>query len=242
MPHDRFQEELRQLGVLYSKTKKFVLNAEQVDPDASSNIAAIGEHRYALDHVMRAVSEYFEKGAAADEVNLCGQIENARGHLFRAAYDALDGAGISYKFRIDKAMRRISNDAIAAVHPDYYTIDLPTIYSLESKIAEHRSRKDEQDRTMEDLDAYCDTVDRINKISTAIISKVPAFKQWQRRNRWKTIIHIIWIPLLIAFVGALFFVALDFLKDRYLGPSSQTPGSQQAGLASPAAPVSRSRP
>ena len=176
MAHERFLEELRELGILYSKTKKFVLNAEQVDPDASSNIPAIGEHRYALDHVMRAIWDYFEKGSGANELYLSGQIENARGHMFRAAYDALDGAGISYKFRIDKAMKGISNDAIAAVHPGYYEKDLPEIYSLESKIAEHRNRKDEQGRTMQDLDDYCATVDSINEISTAIISKVPAFK------------------------------------------------------------------
>lgn len=219
MPHERFQEALRELGVLYSKTKKYVLNAEQVDPDASSNIPAIGEHRYALDHVMRALSEYFEKGSEADEDYLCAQIENARGHMFRAAYDALDGAGISYKFRIDNAMRGLSNDAIAAVHPDYYEKDLPEIYALEEKIAEHRDKKDEQNRTMQDLDDYCATVDRINEISTVIISKVPAFKQWQRRNSKSNLVWKIALPILLIVVS----VILTRVVTRWSDHSSPRP-------------------
>jgi len=39
--------------------------------------------------------------------------DKARGRLFRAASDALDGAGISYKFRIPDAMEGISNDRVA---------------------------------------------------------------------------------------------------------------------------------
>lgn len=241
MANERFQEALRDLGVLYSKTKKYVLNAEQVDPDASSNIPAIGEHRYALDHLMRSLSEYFEKGAEADESYLCGQIENARGHMFRAAYDALDGAGISYKFRLENAMTGLSNDAIAAVHPKYYENDLPEIYALEKKIAEHRNKKDEQNRTMQDLDDYCATVDRVNEISTVIIAKVPAFKQWQRRNAMSNLVWKIVVPIVLIIVSIIFTrVAMKWSDQK--SSSSIQKNTSSPGLATPSPSAGQATP
>src|SRR5438132_9090535 len=160
---------------------------EQFDPESRSNLAIFKEQRDALDHLMRALAEYFEKGSASDEQYLCQQIDNARGHLFRAAYDALDGARISYKFRIRDAMEGISNEAIAAVYPEYYTTALVDVYAVENRIAEHRRHKDERRTTMPDIDDYSDTIDRLYSHNTDILQRIPGFQEWERRHRRKRI-------------------------------------------------------
>ena len=73
--------------------------------------------------------------------------------MFRAAYDALDGASISYKFRIDEEMKGVSSEAIDSVYPQYWN-DVREMDSLDEKIAGHREKKDEQCRTMQDMDDY----------------------------------------------------------------------------------------
>jgi len=58
--------------------------------------------------------------------------------MFRAAYDTLDGTGISYKFRLKGALEDISSKAISAVYPEYYMSVLPTLNKIDDIIAEHK--------------------------------------------------------------------------------------------------------
>ena len=229
MANEPFLAALRELGILYSKTKKYILRAEQVDPESRSNIAINKEQRDALDHVMRALSEYFEKGEKADGDYLCAQIDNARGHMFRAAYDALDGTGVSYKIRIDKTMLGISNEAISAVYPEYFD-HLIEINELDEKLAEHRNAKDERRTKMSNLDNYCATIERLDELSKTIIGKTPAFQDWQRRNRRKAVIWLIGVPIGCVLLSVL----LLFLKDWYWRSHPVAPTSVPSISASPA--------
>jgi hypothetical protein len=226
--NEPFLAALRELGILYSKTKKYILRAEQVDPESRSNIAIFKEQRDALDHVMRALWEYFEKGGEADGTYLYAQIDNAKGHMFRAAYDALDGTGVSYKLRIDKAMLGISNDAISAVYPKYFD-HLIEIDELDKKLVEHRNAKDEQRTKMSNLDDYCASIERLDELSKTVIGKTPAFQDWQKRNRRRTAIWVIAVPtglILLSFV-------LFFLKDSYWRYHPVAPTPAPASSASP---------
>jgi len=218
--NERFLESLRDLGVLYSKTKRFILRAEQVDPQSRSNIAIFKEQRDALDHVMRALWEYFSEGTKIDEDYLCGQIEKARGHLFRAAYDALDGAGISFKLRIAQAMDGISNEAISAVHPDYYT-HVVEINRIDSQIVEHRKAKDIGRTTMQNMDEYSAVVDRLAELSDIVTGKTPAFHEWQRRNKKNKVIWAIAVPTGLVVLSFLLFFLMDLYWRYHPGPEKQ---------------------
>ena len=218
MANEDFRDSLKELNVLYSKTKRFVLRMEQVDPESRSNLAIFKEQRDALDHVMRALAEFFEKGEDADGDYMCQQLDNARGHLFRAAYDALDGAGISYKLRIRDAMEGISNEAISAVYPAYYTAALPDVYEVENRITEHRQHKDERRTTMPDLDGYSETIDRLYAHNNDILQRIPAFQEWQMRHRRKIIFWSIIFPALLVFLSVLLFT----LRDRIFPPRTPT--------------------
>lgn len=231
MDNDRFQAKLRDLGVLYSKTKRYVLVAEQMDRQSRSNIAIFKEQRDALDHVMRAILGFFATDETHDEVYIFGQIENARGHMFRAAYDALDGTGISYKFRIDDAMRGISNEAISAVYPDYWK-HLIEMNNLDRTIATHRENKDEQRRKFEDLDEYCASIERVYELTNCVTEKTPAFQDWEKRNRRKNLIWAISVPVIFLLLAAFFgFLIQLYFKGRVTPTTSPAPVSS---LSSPA--------
>lgn len=231
MDNDRFQAKLRDLGVLYSKTKRYVLVAEQMDRQSRSNIAIFKEQRDALDHVMRAILGFFANDETPDEEYIFGQIENARGHMFRAAYDALDGTGISYKFRIDDAMRDISNEAISAVYPDYWK-HVVEMNQLDQKIALHRENKDEQRRKFEDLDEYCASIERVYELTNCVTEKIPAFQDWQRRNRRKNVIWAISVPVAFLLLSALLGLLIQlYFKNRVTPTTSPT---HPSSLSSPA--------
>lgn len=239
MSNEKFTQALRELGVLYSKTKKYVLRMEEVDPESRSNLAIFKEQRDALDHVMRALTEFFDKGSEADEDYLCQQVDNARGHMFRAAYDALDGAGVSYKLRISAAMEGISNEAIAAVYPDYHKHVLVDVNKIEERIAEHRKLKDERRTKMHDLDDYCVTIDRLYEHSNNIIERIPSFQDWQRRHRRKVIFWSVITPALLIFLS----VTLFTLRDHIFPPRTQNgPTPSETVTPSPSPTMSPSAP
>lgn len=224
---DDFLKDLRDLAVLYSKTKGYVLTAEQIDPESRSNIAIFKEQRDALDHIMRALTEAFGGKEQPDFDYLKAQVDKARGHLFRAAYDALDGVGVSCKIRIQAAVRGVSNDAIVAVYKEYYNL-VSEVDAIDAKIAEHRKTKDVQRSTMDDLDAYCNDVDRLAHLSREVTQRIPGFAEWKRRNRRKTWLYVIAFPLGIALAGAIFKLGGDY----YLNKAKAQP--QAAAQAAPA--------
>ncbi|MGI8436332.1 MAG: hypothetical protein ACR2NX_05445 [Chthoniobacterales bacterium] len=214
MENDHFHQALQELNVLYAKTKGYILRAEELDPSCRSNIAVFKEQRDGLDHVMRALSEHLERRDAADENYIVQQIEDAKGHLFRAAYDALDGMGVSYKVRLNKAMEGVSNEAISAVYREYYDV-IPEIEKVETRIVEHRKHKDQRRTTLDELEAYCSSIETIDGHYKEVFKRIPLFQDWHKREARKTRYRLILIPVAIAFLGALFFVVLEVVKERY---------------------------
>jgi hypothetical protein len=238
--NERFRQALEQLGVIYSKTKGYVLRAEEVDPESRSNLAIFKEQRDALDHVMRALTEYFAKGDEADEDYLCEHINNAVGHMFRAAYDTLDGTGVSYKFRLRDALKGISSKAISAVYPDYYTTVLPTLNKIDETIAEHREHKDEQRSVkIQDLDGYCSTIEALYGHVDEITVRIPEFRKWQieddrEKRKWFVI-----VPSVIASVIFLLGAGLT-LYVRHLDKLDKQNQAAKAGLPASSSPSSKS--
>lgn len=215
-----FLAGLEEITSLYAKTKGLVLLAEQFDPESRSNIAIFKEQRDALDHIMRGFGECFDKTKEPDGVYLRSQIEKARGHLFRSAYDALDGVGVSCKLRINEAMIGVSLDAIAAVYPDYYR-HVSEVDEIDLKIAEHRRKKDVTEQTIGNLDAYCNDVNRLSALAKAAFHRRPAFQEYDKRARAKILRFIVGVPiLLVVLVCVLKFAGDYYLKVHFPAPSA----------------------
>ncbi len=195
-----FLAGLEEITNLYAKTKGFVLLAEQFDPESRSNIAIFKEQRDALYYIMRGFGGCFDKTKEPDGAYLRSQIEKARGHLFRSAYDALDGVGVSCKLRISEATNGVSLDAIAAVYPEYYH-HVSEVDEIDLKIAEHRRKKDVTEQTIGNLEAYRNDVERLSALAKAAFHRRPAFQEYEKRARAKTLRFIVGVPVLLVVVG-----------------------------------------
>ena len=99
------KEEIAQLEVLaslYMQAKSLILYSEEVDPDYRSNLQTIKELRDAFDHLMRIIVERFsdDKSALGDTSGteyFQKNIQKSIGHVYRDAFDALDGAVMYYR-------------------------------------------------------------------------------------------------------------------------------------------------
>lgn len=93
---------LRALADLYVQAKALILYSEEVDPDSRSNRQVIKVLRDALDHLMRVIVARVGTQAptdAADPEYTSRNIHKAIGHIYRAAFDALDGTVLSLRVR-----------------------------------------------------------------------------------------------------------------------------------------------
>jgi hypothetical protein len=228
---EQLREDLKRLVILYSRTKRFILQAEETDPESRANIAIIKEQRDALDHIMRALNKALND--PPDEFSseyIQAQFDKAWGHLFRAAYDSLDGVDVSFKVRLDKGMFGVSNDAIAAVYPEYYTEISREMTALQMQIAGFRAAKDVHKSTFDDLDAYCTAVERLAELTNQVLSRVPAFKSWQKRDRASAWIKNLFYPAVL--------IVVTFLITKACGDHPSVPPDKAPPGALPNPPKS----
>lgn len=86
--------DLKTLADLYVQAKALILYSEEVDPDSRSNLQVIKELRDAFDHLMRVIVARVGTQApdgASDPDYASRNIHKSIGHIYRAAFDALDG-------------------------------------------------------------------------------------------------------------------------------------------------------
>lgn len=135
-----------------------------------------------MDHLIRGLEEALPPSEGTKPNGYFRlQLDKARGHLFRAAYDALDGLAVSSKIRIAEAMEGISNEAIHAVYSDYYK-HLVEIERIDREIAERRNAKDVGDQTLQNLEAYHSEVEKVCLFVRDCQSRTTALWDWQNRD------------------------------------------------------------
>ena len=216
MNEEWLSSQISELVLLYTRTKGFVLNAEEIDPESRSNISVFKEQRDALDHLVRAAAKYQDgSNSGVDYDYLKDQFSKAKGHIFRAAYDALDGLVISLKLRIHSCVQNASHEAIGAAFPEYWD-HYSRVEAIEKEVASHRQRKDVGNHhTLDNLDAYAASVSELNKISSQCIARTKAILLYDaKRNdelrksksneRRKTVLDVILkiiIPIVTGLLG-----------------------------------------
>jgi len=169
---------LAELVKLYALTKEYVLKSEELDPESRCNIAVFKEQRDALDHLMRGLADVLNSSPRSDYFAV--QIERARGHLFRAAYDSLDGMAVRFKLRLNEVIKGVSKDAIQAVFPDYYS-RLELMDAVEMEIASRIREKAGGDQyTLEKMTAYQQQVERLHQFVNQCRAKALAIGNWEQ--------------------------------------------------------------
>jgi hypothetical protein len=176
---------LKELAAKYASVKGLILRAEEIDPSFRSNVMVVKEMRDCNDHIMRAFAELFSDSPISNsEEYVKMQIDKAKGHILRAGYDAIDGIIVASKIKIFEAMQKISNEAIAAIFPEYYT-SAPEIEALNIAIAAHRGKKDVGDSTLDNLDGYLKSAEKVAEFCRMALSRVPLMVEWDRKDRRK---------------------------------------------------------
>lgn len=128
---------------LYVKSKQVILFCEERDRNSKINPQIWKELRDAFDHLMRVCSDVMSGGKRKNSNNeyYTVNLDKAHGHIYRAAFDALDGASISVKSNILDVVNSYDREVLTEVISDYWD-KRKKIESINSSISEIRNIKD----------------------------------------------------------------------------------------------------
>lgn len=171
------QSELIRIASLYRDAKIIILYAEEVDPTISANIQIVKELRDALDHLMRLFLNKVNPGNENGTYGLA-QVDKAIGHVYRAAFDALDGTVLSLKTKINDCLVKYDKNVIVEVLPSYWEIKT-LLNALCSQISENRSNKDVERSHEELFDKYIAEVEELKNAYDLILKSGPTLDECQ---------------------------------------------------------------
>lgn len=185
--------ELKALADLYVQAKALILYSEEVDPDSRSNLQVIKELRDALDHLMRVVVARVGTQApdcASVPDYASRNIHKSIGHIYRAAFDALDGTVLSLRVKITQVVDNYPLEVLNQVIPNYWDIKRK-LNELSGKVTEHRARKDVGAAIGATLDGYVADVEVIKRFYGELLSYGPALDEYaaklaqQEQQKWR---------------------------------------------------------
>ena len=134
------------------------------------------------------------------------QLDKAKGHLFRAAFDSFDGIAISCQSWIKEAFRGVSPDGIMAAFPDYYE-RIATLIEFSEKISKHRGEKDIGDASFDTLERYRADVEKVVDLTKEALRRARAAREFDSRRFWQKYkdIGLYGVPtaIIAALIGAL---------------------------------------
>lgn len=211
---------LRGVADLYVQAKALILYSEEVDPESRSNLQVIKELRDAFDHLMRVIVARLgsEVPPGASDPEYCSKnTQKAIGHIYRAAFDALDGTVLSLRVKITEVVDNYSLDVLNAVVPNYWDIKC-RLNDLSGRITEHRARKDVGSEIGITLDRYVADVEIIKGFYKDLLSYGPALDEYsaklavqERHHRRKDRREQLFIATASAVVGGLLVAIASFL-------------------------------
>lgn len=200
---------------IYVKCKAIVLYVEQIDVNSSANIQITKELRDAFDHLCQLFAIKFEisgkttHGASGYADEALRQIEKSIGHVYRAGFDALDGAVLSLTDNIKAILVAYDATVISEVVPDYWQ-KKKTINSLMERVANHRKGRTEFEITQEIFDNYISDLDELKNVHKDFLDHANNLNERQRELKRKEIYKTL-RSLLIAIISALIGSIVTYL-------------------------------
>lgn len=173
-------ESLKRLSALYAQAKVLILYSEEVDPDSRSNIQVIKELRDAYDHLMRVIAARLtgtipplganEESSDGGCDGYCSKnLDKAIGHVYRAAFDALDGTTLSLKEKIADILEAYPLPVLTAVLPNYWERK-KHLNQLAEKVAENRASKDVAGDLANTFDEYVADTEQLSAFYTELLN------------------------------------------------------------------------
>lgn len=174
-----YTKDLDKLSSLYSEIKQIVLLAENVTAEKAVVLSAINELRNAFDHIMRC---------HLDECDYTEHVRKAKGHLYRAGYDAYEIIAIDISEWIKKLLSEYKAPVIARILPDYYTKILPLVDSLEKRLRDARANKkvgnssthtesNILEKVKEEFEEYSNLVTELSQVKDNIEAAIPTIEK-----------------------------------------------------------------
>ena len=171
-------QQLKKLAELYTQAKGLILYSEEIDPESRSNLQVIKELRDANDHLMRVVAARLADnppGGAKDagDEYCYSNLDKAVGHVYRAAFDALDGTILSLREKVAAILKAYPPDVIKTVIPEYWTIRT-SLDDLTTRIANNRATKDVGADICTTLEQYVADTELIKGFYSRLLSAGPS--------------------------------------------------------------------
>ena len=180
---DKESAHLREMVTLFEPTKAVILFAEEVAVDNITLPQIMKELRDTLDHIMRVVASKVGAKGQVDSEYGEKNLDKAFGHLYRAAYDALDWLSIVLRQRIIIQLRGYSPAAIEASLSDYYPTMKPRLVSyIPQKIAEIRGKKDIAAPSVEAVQEYAGLVKDLKEYWEKIVAAEPSLIEYAKKE------------------------------------------------------------
>lgn len=179
---DKETEELYAMVQLYCKqAKPVIIFAEEADLDSRLNLQIIKELRDAFDHTMRVLNAKFDGKEESAEAYNTENLSKAFGHIYRAAFDALDGSVLSLKQKICEALDSHDITIIKEVIPNYWELK-KKIEEISNKVATHRELKDVGKETKALLENYVNDANDLKTIYGQILNSMKAIEECKKRR------------------------------------------------------------
>lgn len=211
-PEDVLSEEskkLEKLHSVYQTAQSIILYSEEVDPTSASNLQVNKEMRDALDHLMR-IYHHKLTSQNLDKHIIIENYEKAIGHLYRAAFDALDGTVMSLTDLISQALNNYSAEVLREVIPRYWEMR-KEVLRIKEQVSKFRAHKDVGKKSDEMLNAYIGEVNVLDTIYLDILDIGPQLDEYAAHLRTRNIkktLRDIGIGVIVAIVGGLILATL----------------------------------
>lgn len=179
--------KLRQIAAYYVAAKELIIYGEQIDPNHSTLSQTLNERVNAFDHLMRVVVEKqgMRRPPVTDPTKYNkDNLDKAYGHIFRAAYDALDWVALTIQERIAKDIAPFPLETLHAVLPEYFNEIKPKLEKvLHKDITKLRNEKDVSDTSDSNLQQYIRTVAELKDLFDPIEKRMASLVEYEHKRK-----------------------------------------------------------
>ena len=168
-------DSLAELYDLYDKVRQAIILVENFDQERKMYIAPINQLRSALDHIFKAVS------SAKDEEHSAYELKEAKEHLDRAGYDALELLAANLGMNIIEKVSQYDNKALTSVFPEYFKVIKPKITDIKNNVAILRSEKKIDSEIS--FSAYFDQITELIDLDKQVDVMIPSLEEFKKKER-----------------------------------------------------------
>jgi len=168
-----YYDKLKELYPCYEKVKSAILLVENFDEEQEMYVAPMNQLRSALDHIFKSVT--------ATDIERCDyELKEAKEHMERAGYDALELLAGNLGTNIIKKLQPYNVETLTNVFPDYFTDILPKITDIRQKVAERRMERNINSNGF--FSAYFDEIVELVDINKSVDKKIPALQEYSDKK------------------------------------------------------------